>query len=332
MRILRTLLLAVFTLCTVAVSAQVTETHGFMGIVPGLYSDPWTGKGAPIEQILDNTPAAAAGMLRGDVIISINGKAVNNGRDIMAIIANLPIGQNISVTYIHKGEEKTAEIALAAKGTKSTYDYTVVRSVVAGKVWWTFQDDNTRVHIVDVNNVEIIREVGNASVELRYNRAEFNELIKSEVDAYEKMKDKLEVVNKLLERQASGNMIAFDDKYAVKKIRFIRYIEQNKTVKEEVSMSNEDASSLAPLKLNELNVYPSPSTGAFTLRLSTELSGTLSVSIKDLSGKEVLTFAQANFSGSFKKEMDMSNYAAGVYYISATIANKTFNSEVVISK
>jgi hypothetical protein len=29
-------------------------------------------------------------------------------------------------------------------------------------------------------------------------------------------------------------MIAFDERYAVKKIRFIRYIEQNKTVKEEV--------------------------------------------------------------------------------------------------
>jgi S1-C subfamily serine protease len=32
------------------------------------------------------------------VITAVNGKSVNNGRDIMGIIANLPIGQNISVT------------------------------------------------------------------------------------------------------------------------------------------------------------------------------------------------------------------------------------------
>jgi membrane-associated protease RseP (regulator of RpoE activity) len=190
MRILRTLLLSTFTLFTVAVSAQNTDSHGFMGIVPGLYSDPWTGKGAPIEQILDNTPAAAAGMVRGDVITAINGKAVSNGRDIVGIVANLPVGQNISVTYLHKGEEKTIEMALAPKGSKSSYDYTVVRSVQNGKVWWTFQDDNTRVHIVDVNNVEMVREVGSTSVELRYNRAEFNDIIKSHAESYQKLKDK----------------------------------------------------------------------------------------------------------------------------------------------
>ena len=127
-------------------------------------------------------------------------------------------------------------------------------------------------------------------------------------------------------------MIAFDEKYAIKKIRFIRYIEQNKTVKEEVSMPNDDASNLAPLKPNELNVFPSPSTGAFTLRLSTELSGTLKVSIKDMGGKEVISFSQGDFNGTIKKELDLSNNAAGVYYITATVADKTFNAEVVITK
>jgi hypothetical protein len=62
------------------------------------------------------------------------------------------------------------------------------------------------------------------------------------------------------------------------------------------------------------------------------VSGILKVSIKDMQGNVVNTFTQEDFNGSMKKEFDLSNQAAGVYYITASIANKIFNAEVVITK
>jgi len=67
-------------------------------------------KGALVAEVRPDTSAAEAGLKRGDVIVSFNGSAIENVRDLPAMVANTPVGEKATVTVMRDG--KTQEIPL----------------------------------------------------------------------------------------------------------------------------------------------------------------------------------------------------------------------------
>jgi serine protease Do len=63
--------------------------------------------GALVSEIMPNTPAAAAGFLRGDVIVSYNGAAVQEHDDLPLLVANTPVGSTVSIELLRKGKRIT---------------------------------------------------------------------------------------------------------------------------------------------------------------------------------------------------------------------------------
>jgi putative serine protease PepD len=71
--------------------------------------------GAHIEEVQPGSPAAGAGLKRGDVITAINGQTVtDNASLIVAIRAKLP-GDSVKLTIVNDGDERTVKITLDAK-------------------------------------------------------------------------------------------------------------------------------------------------------------------------------------------------------------------------
>ncbi len=68
--------------------------------------------GVVIEGVEPGSPAEKAGLKGGDVIISVNGKPVKTGNDLVNPIAQAPIGSKVKLTYVRDRAQKeaTAEV------------------------------------------------------------------------------------------------------------------------------------------------------------------------------------------------------------------------------
>jgi len=65
-----------------------------------------------LEGVVDGKPAAKAGLQKGDVIIGINGKTVNNIYDYVDRLGELRPGQKVRVKIIRDKQEMTITLQL----------------------------------------------------------------------------------------------------------------------------------------------------------------------------------------------------------------------------
>jgi serine protease Do len=69
--------------------------------------------GVMVSAVTPNFPAAKAGLQSGDVIVSIDGKPIKNGDELVAIISAKHPGQTVKLGYLRSGKQMTAEVGIA---------------------------------------------------------------------------------------------------------------------------------------------------------------------------------------------------------------------------
>ncbi len=69
-------------------------------------------RGALVSQVTEGGPAEAAGILQGDVILTFNGRPVEEMRKLPRMVAETSIGSDVTVTVWRRGEEKTFDVHL----------------------------------------------------------------------------------------------------------------------------------------------------------------------------------------------------------------------------
>lgn len=92
-------------------------TRGSLGVTfqpdpsPVLLRSFGAESGIVITGIQPGGPAEAAGLKQGDVILSVNGKPVKNGDDLISVVAAAPVGERVTVRYLrNKQEEETSVV------------------------------------------------------------------------------------------------------------------------------------------------------------------------------------------------------------------------------
>jgi serine protease Do len=73
-------------------------------------------RGAVIEAVQDDSPAAKAGLADGDIILSFNGTDIKELRDLTRAVAKMTPESNADVVVLHKGAEKTIEVKIGTLG------------------------------------------------------------------------------------------------------------------------------------------------------------------------------------------------------------------------
>ncbi len=73
------------------------------------------GQGVRVGMVVPKSPAAAAGIVKGDIIIHFAGKTVKSLRSYSKIMKGLRPGARIAVTFRRKGEKHRVETAVRAR-------------------------------------------------------------------------------------------------------------------------------------------------------------------------------------------------------------------------
>jgi len=70
------------------------------------------GAGAEIDEVIDDTPAAAAGLKEGDVIVALEGQKVTDGIALIVSIRSHQPGETLTFTVLRDGDEKEFDVKL----------------------------------------------------------------------------------------------------------------------------------------------------------------------------------------------------------------------------
>jgi len=96
-------------------------TRGWLGVViqgitPELAEsfDLKSEKGALVSKVLADGPADEAGIERGDVIVSFDGKPIVEWRDLPRVVAETPVEKSVDVLVIRNGDERTVAVEIGA--------------------------------------------------------------------------------------------------------------------------------------------------------------------------------------------------------------------------
>ncbi len=72
-------------------------------------------KGAIVASVVPGGPAAKAGFHPGDVVLAVNGKSVEDSRDLTRRVAMLAAGSTVAFTVAHEGTQRTIRVLIGAR-------------------------------------------------------------------------------------------------------------------------------------------------------------------------------------------------------------------------
>jgi len=76
-------------------------------------------RGALVGDVNPNSPAQKAGLEKGDIILDIDGKPVNNSAELRMHVSLMAPGTKVNVEVFHDGAEKTLPLTLAEMPTET---------------------------------------------------------------------------------------------------------------------------------------------------------------------------------------------------------------------
>jgi len=79
-------------------------------------------EGVLVTQVFPGDPADKAGLKAGDIILKVNGHAVDSSRELSRMIAESPVGQKVEISALRKGDSQTFHIELSKRKDMESAD------------------------------------------------------------------------------------------------------------------------------------------------------------------------------------------------------------------
>jgi S1-C subfamily serine protease len=92
---------------TATAAAPKKERKVSLGAVPDFA---FKGEGVWLSGVVPGSPAEAAGLREGDLIVKINESAVKNLKDLSDILKTMKAGDRATVVFLRNGKESQVEV------------------------------------------------------------------------------------------------------------------------------------------------------------------------------------------------------------------------------
>ena len=83
-------------------------------------------------------------------------------------------------------------------------------------------------------------------------------------------------------------------------------------------------------EISSFNIYPNPSEGFLILECTSILNSDLTVNLIDVIGQYVHLDTKKSFTGDYKNQIDLNNYAKGVYFINIKLNNQNHFKKLIL--
>jgi predicted metalloprotease with PDZ domain len=158
------ILLSFLLILTTAVASAKDDEHGYLGVMLQNVSSSMSkalqldeGEGVMINKVMEDSPAAKAGLEDGDVILSFDGAPINDYAALTKAVRATAPGDKIDLEILHDGKRQKKQVELG-KGEGRSYTYSIRRDGDApeveffgegdhGNVWFSDADDMKELHL-----------------------------------------------------------------------------------------------------------------------------------------------------------------------------------------
>ena len=120
-----------------------------------------------------------------------------------------------------------------------------------------------------------------------------------------------------------------DSKHETITVKVVEHIKIHLKEVEENEFSSIAGIDAKSLKMDELNYYPNPNDGKFTLQFKADKRPT-EIKITSLEGKEIYAETLNSFEGTYQNDIDLSSQKRGIYLLQIIQGNKATNKKIVI--
>ncbi len=282
-----------------------------------------TRSGVVVKEVFKESAAEEAGLQEGDVIKSVDGKEVISHKEVLRALSQFEAGDKVKIGYERNGKKSTTKATLKAnpdliRHNNNGYEKCIIKKRMGG--------EGADVDIEEImENIEI---EGDKDVRV---------IIKKRMDGadvdIEKIIEEIEVEIEGDEK-ARRVMIFQDENGQITKKEmnlnvWIKDVEEVDVDKIE-NASLKKAASENSLTVESLQFYPNPSDGRFDLSFNLPAKGETTVRVVDMAGKEVFQDKVGNFSGTYEKQIDISNNAKGIYFLQVEQGEQVMMKKIVV--
>lgn len=342
---------------------EQNDPKAFLGVWPGELSD---AKGVVLGGISEKSAAEKAGLQEGDIITNIGGKAVKTFSELATVIKEYQPEDNVIIQYIRENEPRSVEVTLGKREKeiritrfndiehRDLKDMDVTERFMRGynissccknikeveKAYIGIMienDDNNAVKIVEVNREDkvladgdLITKFGKTAI------TDINQLI-SEVSKYnpgdkvkvqyirdgKTKKSKVKLLGRMV-KECCTDPSCCKDKKDIKTRTEINIIKRS----EDREIKSDLGNSL--LELQDVNLFPNPSTGEFKLEFSSADLSPLNIVITDSNGREIINDEIVDFNGKYSGDFNLKGNAPGLYLVNISQNGKILTKKMVI--
>ncbi len=99
--------------------------------------------GAVIQSVTEGSPAEAAGLQEGDVVIAADGAAITGSSDLVSAVQALAVGDQITLTVVRSGETMDIVVTVGAQMQSALPEETQAETQSDDSYWYTFPWGNS---------------------------------------------------------------------------------------------------------------------------------------------------------------------------------------------
>jgi len=329
----------------------IFENKGEMGMTLGEAND----DGVSIKNVETESAAAAAGLEKDDIITEINGEKIKSAAALMKTLEGKKAGEELDVKYLRNGEANRTTVTLKKSNNIFSFkgEDQEIKWEGGDNNWnfnWIEDNQNSSMGVLlggitdeGVKIEGIIKNSGAEEVGLESGDIVTKidgETVQSVAEIKAILKDKkagdvVEVRYLRNETENTTNITLGSKKVMIRKPKDIDIIfgdGENKEEKEEIEayekVETPKVAAENRLEFSQLDMYPNPNQGAFTLSFEIEAGATI-ISIKNMDDKEVYAEEMPNFNGIFSDRIDISEHPSGVYFLIIEQGDKKMIKKVI---
>jgi Do/DeqQ family serine protease len=116
--------------------------------------------GALVTRVLPDTPAANAGLQRGDVLLSFNGKPVRSVKELQLLVASSALDKDIPLEVLREGTRLTLQVVIVARDEKQLSSAKEPVEELSPWLGMSFIETNAGVRVTMVEPGSIAEQAG----------------------------------------------------------------------------------------------------------------------------------------------------------------------------